>query len=153
MPVNWCLIPPAIWEHDKLNLTEKCLLGRIYSLSQKGGKCFASNNYFAKELGRSSGSVSNLVSSLVERNFLIRSLIRNENKQIEDRLLEVNMPFILSSLSIKKWIPYPQKNGYPIHKNMEGREEIRIDIRRERNFPKSLKNSKYLEILEDDFLG
>lgn len=63
-------IPKEIWESDKLNPTEKCLLGQIYSLDNGQG-CFASNLHQGKCLQLSVGTVNNILRSLRERGFLV----------------------------------------------------------------------------------
>ena len=137
---NWCVIPNYIWKHPDLSLVEKCLLGRIVALSTEKGYCYAGNSYLAEELGKTTGSISNIISKLVDKGFLIRDVTRNKKKEIEQRRLKINEIGIravyqeevanpvdtpihekMDTLSIKKWIGIPKK--------MEERIDITIDKR------------------------
>lgn len=135
---NFCLIPPSIWKHPELSLTEKCLLGRIYSLSSEKGYCYAGNNYLAEEISKSAKTISRVVSKLVEKGFLIREVSRNNNNQIEERRLKINEigiklvyqqkeQVVWDTPMLKNEDTYAQNWAYPMLKN----EEERVDVRKE----------------------
>ncbi len=50
----YSIIPPKILYNKELKANEKLLYAMITSLACKEGYCFATNNYFAKELGGTS---------------------------------------------------------------------------------------------------
>ena len=161
---NWCVIPNYIWKHPELSLVEKCLLGRIVALSTEKGYCYAGNSYLAEELGKTTGSISNIISKLVDKGFLIRDVTRNKKKEIEQRRLKISEIGIravyqeevanpvdtpihekMDTLSIKKWIGIPKK--------MEERIEYRIDNRtdinkREKKTHNAEETQEHIEILQ-----
>lgn len=77
-------IPAAIWLHDDLNITEKCLIAEIVSLNNNAGGCFASNAHFSKFLNLSKNRISAILSSLQERGW-IRLINERRNNQIIKR--------------------------------------------------------------------
>lgn len=161
---NWCLIPPSIWKHSRLSITEKCLLGRINSLSGEKGYCYAGNNYLAEELGfKTPKALSNAISKLVAKGFLIREVTRTRGKEIEERRLKISWVGIESSYQGKVDIvedtplhqimdTSPLNDVYPIHLKVEEREDVREDNRIDINTPKVRKKvhnekQEHLEIL------
>lgn len=116
---SWCLIPPEIWEDENLNLTEKCLLGRILALQDSKGYCYASNNYLAKQLYKSADRISKVISKLVEMQYLSRSIIRDDGGKIVVRYLRV-----LGGVWLKTTIPMVENNYRGIVEN----DQDRIDI-------------------------
>ena len=143
---NWCLIPNYIWKHPELSLVEKCLLGRIIALSTETRFCYAGNSYLAEELGKSAGTISNIISSLVERGFLNRDVIRNSKSEVEQRRLwidEQKIRSIFCEIEVSKnEVSFLEKMDTPIHENVDTLSmkswipiheivEDRIDIRRD----------------------
>ena len=112
----YSLIPSKILYNKELKANEKLLYAMITSLACKEGYCFATNNYFAEELGVHPKTVSNWISDLRDKNYLKVEIVRKENKQIIQR-----------KIYIKNDIPYPLNNGYKyqskngqaIYQNME----------------------------------
>lgn len=159
---NFCLIPPSVWKHPELSLMEKCLLGRINSLSSEKGYCYAGNNYLAEELGyKTPKALSNALSKLVEKGFLIREVSRNKSQEVEGRKLKINWIGIeliyQSKVGSGEDTPLhqmmdtsPSNDGYPLHQKVEyridGREENRKDIYINENLLDDLPITKELEV-------
>ena len=53
-------VPSEIWERKDLTVNQRVILARILSLD-RGDGCFASNDYLAKDIGITRGSLSNLL--------------------------------------------------------------------------------------------
>jgi len=74
--VGYCLLPTWIMKADELSSSQKLIMGRIISLSMNPrGYCFASNGWFAKEVGVSERTVRRSLSELEELGYI----------EIEDR--------------------------------------------------------------------
>ena len=111
----YSIIPSKILYNKQLKANEKLLYAMITSLACKEGFCFATNNYFAEELGVHPKTVSSWISDLRDKNFIKVDLIRNENKQIIQRKIYINdVPYPLNNGYL-----YQSKNGQAIHQNME----------------------------------
>ena len=111
----YSIIPSRILYNKGLKANEKLLYAMITSLACKEGFCFATNNYFAEELGVHPKTVSSWISDLRDKNFIKVDLIRNANKQIIQRKIYINdVPYPLNNGYI-----YQSKNGQAIHQNME----------------------------------
>lgn len=78
----YAIIPSEILYNKELKANEKLLYAMITSLACKEGYCFATNKYFAEELGVHPKTVSSWISDLRDKNFIKIELKRNENKQI-----------------------------------------------------------------------
>lgn len=114
---GWCLIPPEILSSKDISANEKMIWGRIHGLKEKRGFCFASNKFLGESLGLDSGTVSNIISSLVKKKLLERVVIRDKKtKQIKERRL-----FPLLPLSINECIPINGTMDTPINGTMEER--------------------------------
>lgn len=111
----YSVIPATVLYDKELKANEKLLYAIITSLTCKEGYCFASNNYFAKELGVHPKTVSSWISDLRDKNFIKVDLIRNENKQIIQRKIYINdVPYPLNN-----GYQYQSKNGQAIHPKVE----------------------------------
>lgn len=83
-------IPIEIWENEKLTIQEKVLLTEIQSFDHGEG-CWASNNHFSKFLNLTKDRAGRLVSSLVQKGFVISRCVYAEgSKQIVRRYLKVS---------------------------------------------------------------
>ena len=80
-------IPAHIMCDESLTITQKVLWGRIQGLSTKAGYCYASNEWIGNQIGLKKGTVSNLISQLVDGGYLKRKVIRNEDGEIKERWL------------------------------------------------------------------
>ena len=111
----YSIITSKILYNKELKANEKLLYAMITSLACKEGYCFATNNYFAKELGVHPKTVSSWISDLRDKNFVKVEIIRNENKQIIQRKIYINdIPY-----SLNNGYKYQSKNGQAIYQNME----------------------------------
>ena len=81
-------IDREIWLNDDLTLQEKCTFAEIYSLSSLEKGCIASNEHFAKFLGVSKDRAKRVVSSLVDKGYIISNVKRDkETNQVTERRL------------------------------------------------------------------
>ena len=103
----YSVIPSKILYNKELKANEKLLYAMITSLAYKEGYCFATNNYFAEELGVHPKTVSSWISDLRDKNYIKVEMVRKENKQIVQRKIYIND------------VPYPLFNGQAIHQNTE----------------------------------
>lgn len=103
----YLIIPSKILYNKELKANEKLLYAMITSLACKEGYCFATNNYFAEELGVHPKTVSSWISDLRDKNYIKVEMVRKENKQIVQRKIYIND------------VPYPLNNGQAIHQNTE----------------------------------
>ena len=133
---SWCLIPPEVWEDESLNLTEKCLLGRIIALQDAKGYCYAGNKYLARQLGKSAIRVSAVLSKLVNLGYLTREVRRDSNKQIVERKIY---------LPLKTMIPHIENNTTPPIENNKDRVDI-LD----KNIEKRENSLNYLKAVPDN---
>lgn len=127
------IIPSKILYNKELKANEKLLYAMITSLACKEGFCFATNNYFAEELGVHPKTVSSWISDLRDKNFIRVDFIRNENKQIIQRKIYIND----ASYLLNNGYMYQSQNGQAINKNMEGniiRNNIKNNIKVQRKF-------------------
>ena len=137
----YSIIPSKILYNKELKANEKLLYAMITSLACKEGFCFATNNYFAEELGVHPKTVSSWVSDLRDKNFIKVDLIRNENKQIIQRKIYINdVPYPLNNGYL-----YQSKNGQAIHQNMEDniiRNNIKNNTKVQRKFISNYTNQR-----------
>lgn len=112
----YSIIQSKILYNKELKANEKLLYAMITSLACKEGYCFATNNYFAEELGVHPKTISSWISDLREKNYLKIDIVRNENKQIIQRKIYINdVPYPLNN-----GYQYQSKNGQAINQKMEG---------------------------------
>ena len=137
----YSIIPSKILYNKELKANEKLLYAMITSLACKEGFCFATNNYFAEELGVHPKTVSSWISDLRDKNFIKVDLIRNENKQIIQRKIYINdVPYPLNNGYL-----YQSKNGQAIYQNMEDniiRKNIKNNTRVQRKFISNYTNQR-----------
>ena len=119
----YSIIPSKILYNKELKANEKLLYAMITSLACKEGYCFATNNYFAEELGVHPKTVSSWISDLRDKNHIKVEMVRKENKQIIQRKIYINdVPYPLNNgylYQSKNGYLYQSKNGQAIHQNME----------------------------------
>lgn len=84
-------IPKEIWLSEELTLQEKVFLVEIDSLDNEEG-CYAGNQYFADFFGVSKVRVSEVINSLVKKEYITSTIIYKEGtKQILKRVLKVSL--------------------------------------------------------------
>ena len=137
----YSIIPSKILYNKELKANEKLLYAMITSLSCKEGYCFATNNYFAEELGVHPKTVSSWISDLRNKNYIKVEMVRKENKQIIQRKIFINdVPYQLNNGYM-----YQSKNGQAIHQNMEDnniRNNIKINNKGHRKFISNYGNQR-----------
>ena len=74
-------IPKEIWLDHDLNPTEKCLLAEIHSLDQGSG-CYAGNQYLGDFIGKSKGTVANILVSLRKRGYIEDLSVNGDERHI-----------------------------------------------------------------------
>lgn len=105
-PNYYAILPAEVRYSENLSPNSKLLFAEISALTNKSGKCYAQNSYFAELYNVEKETVSRWISQLEKFGFIKTKIIRNENKQVERRYIFVN-----TSL---------QKNQYPIDKKVKG---------------------------------
>lgn len=139
-------IPAELWMADDLSHTEKFLLVEIDSLDNERG-CFANNHHFAKFLGLNKMYVSQLISGLIEKEYVYaeqvdekRILHSNLKKLYGQRVIVQQQPVednskkqaegMAASISIlrtidgflelwQEWIKYRKEKKKPVTKTTE----------------------------------
>lgn len=81
MKCKYIIIPDLVLENEKLNSTEKLLMGIIYSLNYDNNVCFASNDYLSKRLKVSKRTITSAISKLKSEN-LIKIKVLNQQRII-----------------------------------------------------------------------
>lgn len=81
MKCKYIIIPDLVLENEKLNSTEKLLMGIIYSLNYNENVCFASNEYLSKRLKVSKRTITSAIAKLKREN-LIEIKVLNQQRTI-----------------------------------------------------------------------
>lgn len=85
---TYSIIPTFVMDNDNLSSNEKLLYGRISSLSNKRGYCFASNAYFAEKFKTTQRCIQKWLKKLKEENLIeIEFAYVKGTKQVEKRLI------------------------------------------------------------------
>lgn len=86
-PGYYAVIPAPIRYDDKIPANAKLLYSEISALIGPEGCCYASNSYFAKLYKLSERTISSLISTLQDNNYIIVKLERDSSGKIERRNL------------------------------------------------------------------
>ena len=90
----YAVIPGAVRYDPDLSYFARILYGEISALANKEGYCYATNSYFERLYSVSESSVSQTISKLVKKEYLILKLIYKEGtKEIIERRLYLNDKF------------------------------------------------------------
>jgi len=100
-------IPKEIFLNEALSWAEKILLIEIDSLDQNGQGCFASNEYLAKFVQVSEGSMANMIVKLMNKGYIIKKGFDGRKRYVS---LNPDLTKILSQTS--------QKYESRVNKNM-----------------------------------
>lgn len=131
-PNYYAIIPAEVRYDTELKDKAKLLYGEITCLTQKDGKCYASNNYFAQLYGVTKTTISLLVKDLIDKGYIESEIIYREgSKEILNRYLKI----------IKD--PYLKKIKYPIKENLKDN-NININNTSINNIKENIKE-KYFE--------
>lgn len=91
-PNYYAIIPANVRYDNRLSPNSKLLYGEITALANKSGFCWATNRYFAELYQVSKETVSRWVNELVNCNYITSEIIRNENNQVEKRIIKLIIP-------------------------------------------------------------
>jgi uncharacterized phage protein (TIGR02220 family) len=115
-PSYYAVIPATVRYDKDLKANEKLLYGEITSLTQKSGKCFASNSYFAELYGVAKETVSGWISNLEKKGYIKREIVYKEDtKQIINRYIKINEYPIDEKINT----PIDEKINTPIHEKIK----------------------------------
>lgn len=93
---------PKIMEEDKnLSIVERCFLAEINSLDNEEG-CYASNEHFANWSHLTKNRCSEIITKLIEKNYITRELIY-EGKEIKKRILRISKDSYYGTLESKEF--------------------------------------------------
>lgn len=113
-PNYYAVIPAKVRYDDRLRANEKLLYGEIVALSNKDGKCWASNSYFAKIYKVGTSTISTWINNLANKGYIVLTYVyREDTKEIEKR----EITLIEVSANIDRGI---HKNEIGIHKKTKG---------------------------------
>jgi hypothetical protein len=89
-PTYYAIIPANVRYSTKLTSSEKLLYGEITSLCNSTGKCFATNDYFAKLYSKDKVTISRWIKSLISEGFISASYdLDLDTKQIKSRIMSI----------------------------------------------------------------
>lgn len=91
-PHYYMNIPAFVWDDKDLLRKPKAILlyGHISTLANKKGYCWATNEYFAKQLKVDKRTVIDYINLLVNKKYIKRKVFHKENsKEIDKRLLSI----------------------------------------------------------------
>jgi len=108
-------IPKEIWLAENLSLQEKVMLAEIDSLDNEDG-CTASNEYFSKFFDLSETRISNIISSLKEKDLIEQTEFTGRKRTL--RVKENFKAALKNSLNI-----YNSIDNISINRNINGSEE------------------------------
>lgn len=124
-------IPQEILDDNNLSLQEKVLLAKIEALDNEEG-CFATNDHFSKLLGVNKVRVSNIISSLIEKKYIVSTL----NPKLGNRrvLSKTLRPIIekANTLLSETIIPSYHFGQYPIIEKAKHNKEYNKELNKER---------------------
>lgn len=89
MPSYYSIIPANVRYDKTLKANEKLLYGEITALTQKTGKCFARNSYFAEIYGVDKCTISRWIKNLCDKGY-IKIDIEYSGKQIINRYIQID---------------------------------------------------------------
>jgi len=131
-PNYYAILPAEVRYSRDLSPNSKLLFAEISALTNKSGKCFAKNSYFADLYNVDRATVSRWISKLEKFGFIKTKVIRNKKKQVEKRYISVN-----TSL---------QNNQYPIDEKVK--DNIYTNNNIINNNSNHVKNEQFLKAYE-----
>jgi len=151
---NYYAIIPADVRYADIPANAKLLYGEITALCNKTGVCFASNDYFAKLYGVNKISISRLIKTLIDENFITAEYTyKKGSKEIENRCIKLASGGINKNVNryIQNCIGGINKNVTPpLNKNVKDNitrvvNNTRINNKRNTTYKESEKLSRYGE--------
>ena len=129
-----------------LTSTHKQIVKKIHLLSKEKGYCWATNQFFAEELGLSASGINKAITRLVELGFVNRVIIRDERKMVIERKLTLSTKFI--KLFVVKATEEIKKNIKKVKKM-----KINKDDENKSESPKEYKVSNEIEVIFKKLFG
>ena len=120
-PGYTALLPPAVRYDQELRPAAKLLYAEISAMSDVTGFCWASNRYLGALLGIAKRTVTDLLSQLEERGYIMIETLRNEKNEVTERRLFLTDAGLMRLPPVTKNTHPPiAKNGYtPIAENSD----------------------------------
>jgi len=109
-PSYYAILTADVRYNENLSSSEKLFYAEITALTQKNGKCWASNSYFSKLYDVANSTISSWVNSL-EKEGLIDVEYKRKGKQIDKRIITLR--------GIQKSEGGIQKNGIGYSENVK----------------------------------
>ncbi|MEG1777416.1 MAG: helix-turn-helix domain-containing protein [Angelakisella sp.] len=104
-PAYWAILPAKVRYDDTLRPNAKLLYAEITALADAKGYCWATNEYLAQLFSIAARTVSFLISSLADKEYVKVEIIRDENNEIKERRIWVDG-------TGKNMVPPIAQNGY-----------------------------------------
>jgi len=123
------IIPATVWSDPDLTKTQQILYGHISVLTSQEGYCFASNDYFAKQLGVSKKTISVGISALSEKGYIVTKVFYKEtgnvnentgeaNVQVDHRKIWLVEPYVIAAKRANKKATKSSSVNSPINENV-----------------------------------
>lgn len=144
-PNYYAVIPAKVRYDDRLRANEKLLYGEIMALSNKDGKCWATNSYFSKIYKVGTSTISTWINNLAKSGYVVLTYVYRENtNEIEKR--EITLSDVVTN--VNRCI---HKNEIGIHKKIKGysqnRKENNTSINNKKEKERNLE-SELKEVIE-----
>lgn len=110
-PGYTALLPPAVRYDHELRPAAKLLYAEISAMADVTGFCWATNRYLAALLGLAKRTVTELLTQLEERGYIMMEILRNEKNEITERRL------FLTDAGLMRLPPVTKNTHPPIAKN------------------------------------
>ena len=153
-PSYYAIIPANVRYDKNLKANEKLLYGEITALSQQSGRCFASNDYFAKLFDVTNIAISRWVSNLVKCGYINRVLEYKEGtKQIVNRYLSLSIDPINNSVNdlLTKKLPPINKKVKDNTKNYNNTSTNNIKFNKYGEYERVLLSDNQYSDLKDEW--
>ena len=117
-------VPRIVLNDPSCSSTDKLVMGVINSLSNNKEYCYASNDYFSKELNVGTKTISNSLSKLKKLGFIYIEYVKKDrhiymNPKIvmeeNSKVSEKNLPVMVEENYQQKRKDYKKKNTYEKH--------------------------------------
>ena len=110
-PGYTALLPPAVRYDQELRPAAKLLYAEISAMSDVTGFCWASNRYLGALLGLAKRTVSELLTQLEGRGYIMIEILRNEKNEVTERRL------FITDAGLMRLPPVTKNTHPPIAKN------------------------------------
>jgi len=125
IPSYYAIIPANVRYCEKINANEKLLYGEISCLTNKTGKCWASNSFFSKLYKVTNKSISLWINNLKREGLIKVELINKPNsKEIDKRIIYLTMtpinPTVDTPMNPRVHTPMNKKVVTPMNVKVQG---------------------------------